>query len=51
MRTVVAAVEGEFRRYKGLAEKTFAQLEPDQLLVRPTGESLSIAPQYRMARQ
>jgi hypothetical protein len=42
-RHVVAAIEAEYRRYKTLAEGTFAQLPDAQLLVRASPESLSIA--------
>ena len=42
-RNVIASVEGEFKRYKTLAEKTIAQLEQEKLAERPTPESLSIA--------
>ena len=40
---MVAAIEGEYRRYKALAEGTFSQLGPGDLLVQTTPESLSIA--------
>jgi hypothetical protein len=42
-RHVVAAIEGEYRRYKSLGEGTFAQLEGRDLVVQTTPESLSIA--------
>jgi hypothetical protein len=42
-RHVVAAIEGEYRRYKSLGEGTFSQLRPRDLVVQPTPESLSIA--------
>jgi len=42
-RHIVAAVEAEYRRYKSLGEGTFSQLEPRDLVARPTPESLSIA--------
>jgi hypothetical protein len=40
---MVAAIETEYRRYKSLGEGTMEQLTDEQLLVRPTPESLSIA--------
>ncbi|MGE0160877.1 MAG: DUF1572 family protein [Gemmatimonadales bacterium] len=42
-RHVVAAIEGEYRRYKALGEGTFSQLEPRELNAQTTPESLSIA--------
>ena len=42
-RHMVAAIEGEYRRYKTLGEGTMTQLGDEDLLVRPTPESLSIA--------
>jgi hypothetical protein len=42
-RHIVAAIEGEYRRYKALGEGTFSQLEARDLVVRSTPESLSIA--------
>ena len=42
-RHMVAAIEGEYRRYKTLGEGTMAQLRDEDLLVQPTPESLSIA--------
>ncbi len=42
-RHMVAAIETEYRRYKSLGEGTIAQLAEDQLVWRPTPESLSIA--------
>lgn len=41
-RTVISAVEGEYRRYKTLAEKTLEQLSDDELHVR-SGEGNSVA--------
>lgn len=43
MRNVVASIEGEYRRYRGLAERTFEQLSDEQLVRRPSAESNSIA--------
>lgn len=43
MRHMVAAIEAEYRRYKSLGEGTMSQLGDEQLLARPTPESLSIA--------
>lgn len=43
MRPIVASIEAEFRRYKTLAESTFAQLSDDQLCARPAEGSNSIA--------
>jgi hypothetical protein len=40
---IVAAIEGEYKRYKALGEGTFAQLEDRDLVEKPTPESLSIA--------
>ena len=42
-RHMVAAIETEYQRYKSLGEGTMSQLAEDQLIVRPTPESLSIA--------
>jgi len=42
-RHIVAAIEGEYRRYKSLGEGTFSQLEEDDLVERSTPESLSLA--------
>lgn len=42
-RHVVGAIETEYRRYKSLGEGTIGQLGDEQLLVRPTPESLSLA--------
>lgn len=42
-RHMVAAIEGEYRRYKSLGEGTFAQMEATDLVVKTTPESLSIA--------
>lgn len=42
-RHVIAAIEGEYKRYKSLGEGTMTQLGDDDLLMRPTPESLSIA--------
>ncbi len=42
-RHVMAAIETEYRRYKALGEGTIEQLADDQLVWRPTPESLSIA--------
>ena len=36
MRRVVESVEGEFRRYRALAEAAFEQLADDELAVRPS---------------
>lgn len=42
-RHVVAAIESEFRRYESLGEGTITQLAPEDLVVRPSPESNSIA--------
>ena len=42
-RHMLAAIETEYRRYKSLGEGTMSQLADDQLIARPTPESLSIA--------
>jgi hypothetical protein len=42
-RHMIAAIEGEYRRYKSLGEGTFAQLEPRDLVEKMAPESLSIA--------
>jgi hypothetical protein len=42
-RHMIAALEGEYRRYKALGEGTFSQLQPGDLSVKTTPESLSIA--------
>src|SRR5690606_34710133 len=42
-RHMVAAIEGEYRRYKSLGEATFSQLESSDLVVQTTPERLSIA--------
>ncbi|HSP16665.1 MAG TPA: DUF1572 family protein [Thermoanaerobaculia bacterium] len=42
MRQIVESIEGEFRRYKGLAEGAISQLSESQLQSR-TGESNSVA--------
>jgi hypothetical protein len=41
--TTVSWIEGEFRRYKELAEGAISQLGADQLVIRASPESLSIA--------
>ena len=43
MRELIASLEGEYRRYRGLAERTFDQLSDDEVGRRPTPESNSIA--------
>jgi hypothetical protein len=42
-RHMIAAIEGEYRRYKSLGEGTFSQLEARDLLEKMAPESLSIA--------
>jgi len=42
-RHMIAAIEGEYRRYKSLGEGTFSQLEPRELVEKMAPESLSIA--------
>lgn len=42
-RHMVGAIEAEYRRYKSLGEGTMSQLGDEQLLVRPSPESLSLA--------
>ena len=41
-RHMVAAIEGEYRRYKSLAEGTFSQLQERDLVEKSTPESLSV---------
>jgi hypothetical protein len=43
MRDVIAAIEGEYRRYRSLAESTMEQLTGGELCTRVSAESLSIA--------
>jgi len=43
MREIVASIEGEYRRYRSLAERTMEQLDADQLVSRPSEESNSVA--------
>ncbi len=43
MREIVESLEKEYRRYKGLAERTFEQLTPEQLTHVPAVESNSVA--------
>lgn len=40
---VVDSIREEYRRYKAMAEKVFAQLDPEQLSRQPKGEGNSIA--------
>jgi hypothetical protein len=42
-RDLIASIEGEYRRYKLLGEKTIEQLSHEELVVRGSPESLSIA--------
>jgi len=42
-RHMIAAIEGEYRRYKALGEGTISQLGDEDLVRQPTPESLSIA--------
>jgi hypothetical protein len=42
-RRVLSWIEGEFKRYKGMGEGTMGQLTDEQLAVRASPESLSIA--------
>jgi uncharacterized damage-inducible protein DinB len=42
-RAVIDAIEGEYRRYKTLGEKTIDQLSQEELVVRGSPESLSIS--------
>ena len=42
-RNIIVSVEREYRRFKTLGEKTILQLSLDQLALRPTSESLSVA--------
>ena len=42
-RNLIVAIEDEYRRFKTLGEKTMSQLSLDQLALRPTPESLSVA--------
>jgi hypothetical protein len=43
MRAIIASIEAEYIRYKGLAEGTFAQLDESQLTMRAGETSNSIA--------
>jgi hypothetical protein len=43
MRVVIEAIEGEYRRYRSLGEKTMDQLNGGELCTRPSAQSLSIA--------
>lgn len=43
MRHLIEAIEGEYRRYRELGEKTMDQLNGGQLCTRVSAESLSIA--------
>jgi len=42
-RSMISGIENEFRRYKEMGEGTVAQLSPEQLVVRASPESNSIA--------
>ena len=42
-RTIVASIEGEYRRYKSLADEAIAQLDADQLNARLGGSDNSVA--------
>ena len=43
MRAVIASIESEYRRYQRTGDGVLSQLDPDQLLAQPSGESNSIA--------
>lgn len=43
MRAILESIEGEYRRYRSLGERTIDQLEADQLRARPSEESNSVA--------
>lgn len=43
MRDIVSSIEGEYRRYRSLGERTLGQLDAAKLLSRPSAESSSIA--------
>lgn len=43
MRAMLSGIESEFRRYRGLAERTFDQLSDEEIGHKPTPESNSIA--------
>lgn len=43
MRDVIASIEAEYRRYRGMAERTLDQLTDTQIGQKPTPESNSIA--------
>ncbi len=43
MRDIIESIEGEYRRYRSLGERTLDQLDADQLVARPTEASNSIA--------
>jgi uncharacterized damage-inducible protein DinB len=42
-RAVIDSIEGEYRRYRALGEKTIEQLSQEELVVRGSPESLSLA--------
>jgi len=42
-RAVIASIESEYQRYKSMGEKTIDQLSHEELVVRGSAESLSIA--------
>lgn len=43
MRDIMTSIEGEYRRYRSLGERTMDQLSADQLLARPSEASNSVA--------
>ncbi|MBT8487605.1 MAG: DUF1572 family protein [Gemmatimonadetes bacterium] len=43
MREIIESIEGEYRRYRALGERTMDQLSAEQLVARPSEESNSIA--------
>lgn len=43
MRVIIESIEGEYRRYRALGERTMDQLTTEQLVARPSEESNSIA--------
>lgn len=42
-RRVIAAIESEFQRYRSMGEGVLDQVDPGQLVARPSAESLSLA--------
>lgn len=43
MRVILSSIEGEYRRYKGLAERSLGQVTDDELVAVPSAEGNSLA--------